>query len=213
MFDGLADHVGRRIIAREIYDGELWAARPLRLIAAGPDLLVAHFPRGSTWLRPVKLDGSVHRIPEEPWRLVETRWEFDNLWFVPAGQPFAIHAMRDEPNGELKGWYVNVQAPAQVTDIGFDYMDRTLDVIVDPTLATWTYKDEDELDRGVRIGRYAPSEATQIRDDAETGMAFLRDNEPRLRRWAHRHLKESGVLTLTSSDATGPGASDTLSLE
>lgn len=189
-FETLREHLGRKVVAAEFHDGDVWAARPVRALAIDADLLTVHFPRGSTWLRPVKPNGAVHRLPEGPWRLVETTWQYDNIWFVPEAEPFAIHTMRSRQQTRLEGWYINVQRPVEVAERGFAYMDRTLDVVVSPDLESWHLKDEDELERGVEIGLYSSDDVAEIRQAAADGLAFLHDRASQLRSLQHSpHLK------------------------
>lgn len=163
-------------MAREVYSGRLWAARPVHLLELEPDLMVAHFSHGSSWLRPVKLDGSNHRLPEGPWRLKRTEWQMDSVWFVPSAQPFAIHTMRLLPGDDLKGWYINVQEPARPSVDGFDYMDLTLDIVAAPDLSTWELKDEGELAHAHSIGLYDKADVLAIRQAAEAGLEFLQEH-------------------------------------
>lgn len=168
--------------------------RPVHLLELEPELMLVHFSHGSRWLRPVKLDGSVHRLPESPWRLTETEWRMDSLWFVLAERPFSIHTMRILPEDELRGWYINVQQPASLGQDGFNYMDRTLDVVVSPDLSTWQWKDEDELEHAQTIGLYDDHDVKTIREAAEDGLAFLREHVAWMGPLQQRHSVPRGAL-------------------
>lgn len=205
MFEELARHIGHDIVAREMHDGKLWAARPLHVVAVDADLLVLHLAQGSTWLRPTQVDGSVHRLPMDPWRLAVDRWPHDNLWFVPAGAPFAVHTIRTAPDAELLGWYVNVQEPIRPTPSGFDYLDHTLDVIVAPDLSSVQLKDEDELALGIEVGLYGDELAERIRAAADAGVAWLREHHTRLRTWA-----DTGQIRRAALDLDLDGIDDLL---
>lgn len=180
-FEALREYLGHKVIAAELHEARVWAARPVRVLAIDADLLTVHFARGSTWLRPVWPNGAVHRLPEGPWKLVETIWKHDNIWFLPEGEPFAIHTMRSRQQTRLEGWYINVQRPVEVAERGFAYMDRTLDVLVSSDLGSWRLKDEDELERAVEIGLYGRDDVSEIRQAAMNGLAFLRDRASQLR--------------------------------
>lgn len=54
-----------------------------------------------------------------------TAWFSINAFFTAAG---------------LRNWYVNFEHTTRRTESGFD----TFDLVIDPDLSTWTWKDEDE---------------------------------------------------------------------
>jgi hypothetical protein len=179
-----------------MFDGRVWAARPLHLLSVDDSMLVAHLAQGSTWLCPKRLDGSPHRVPEDPWTLLSGPWPHDNLWFVPHGAPFAVHTIRPGPDADLLGWYVNVQEPIRATAAGFDYLDHTLDVIVTPDLSACELKDEDELAVGRERGLYTADEAERIRAAADAGVAWLRTHHDELQRWADERQIPRATLHL-----------------
>lgn len=170
-------------MAREVFHGRTWAARPLHLLHLDDELAVLHLTQGSTWLCPAQLDGSPHRVPADPWTLVPGPWPYDNLWFVPLCAGFAVHTIRVHAESELLGWYVNVQEPIRPTTGGFEYLDQTLDVVVAPDLSSFELKDEDELALGLDIGLYRRGDVADIRAAADAGLAWLGEHHDGLRRW------------------------------
>ncbi|WP_244905226.1 DUF402 domain-containing protein [Streptomyces agglomeratus] len=64
-----------------------------------------------------------------------------NAFYVPDG-----HGRR------LRNWYVNFEHPTRRTEAGFDTFDLTVDLVVDPGLTGWQWKDEDEYAHVRRLG-------------------------------------------------------------
>ncbi|MCX4529303.1 DUF402 domain-containing protein [Streptomyces sp. NBC_01551] len=88
------------------------------------------------------------------WELSSWRWqETAVLLWNPPGTYFTINAFYDPTlDHRLLRWYVNFQRPLRRTSIGFDTFDLFLDLIVDPDLSRWTWKDHDEYAHARRLG-------------------------------------------------------------
>ena len=101
---------------------------------------------------------------------------FDHAWnsthvlrFMGEGQAHTIELMWDA-NWDFIGWYVNLQAPLEISGRFFDTTDWALDVVVDPD-ETWRWKDEDDLARLVELGAFSEHEAREIRAEGERVIA------------------------------------------
>lgn len=195
-------------MAREVFDRRTWAARPLHLLHLDDELAVLHLAQGSTWLCPAQLDGSPHRVPSDPWRLIRDPWPYDNLWFVPLGGRFAVHTMRVSAESDLLGWYINVQEPIRPTPTGIEYLDQTLDVVVAPDLSAHELKDEDELAQGHDIGLYSHDDVATIRAAADAGLEWLHDHHDRLQRWVDSAQVPRPPLHLDEHARLVPAADD-----
>ena len=75
-------------------------------------------------------------------------------------------------------WYVNLEDPMVRTHIGFDYLDRLLDIEIAPDLSRWKWKDEDELEDAVACGILTSQEAHVIRAEGEAVIAALDAGQP-----------------------------------
>ena len=75
-------------------------------------------------------------------------------------------------------WYVNLEDPLVRTPIGFDYLDRLLDIEIAPDLSRWKWKDEDELEEAVARGILTSQEAHVIRAEGESVIAALDAGHP-----------------------------------
>lgn len=128
---------------------------------------------GTPTKEPVRLDGSAitRDVPFEErfaleWRLGDGNWgRAQTLLLTPEGAAHSIWLFWSE-DWTFLGWYVNLQQPHERTPVGFDTRDQVLDIWVDPDLS-WKWKDEDELEAAVRLGRFTDAEAKAIRAEDE----------------------------------------------
>jgi hypothetical protein len=67
-----------------------------------------------------------------------------------AGDWFSVPRFFDA-NDRCGGWYVNFEQPFQRTTAGIDTFDLLLDLLVDPDLSDYTWKDEDAHGRRIRL--------------------------------------------------------------
>ena len=72
-----------------------------------------------------------------------------------------------EKHSKLRSWYINLEDPLRRTSIGLDFMDQILDIIVEPDLSNWYWKDEDEFQEAQELGLISPERAREMRADGE----------------------------------------------
>jgi predicted RNA-binding protein associated with RNAse of E/G family len=150
---------------REMWDGHVWAARPMTVVRDDPDVIALYMAIGTPWKRPVAPDGSVLRMPWREWTLADDVWRRRSfLHLVGPGEAHAAMVAFDE-EGRFAGWYINLQEPLRRTAVGFDYMDQMLDVEVEPDLS-WRMKDEAELQEEVDRGLISAAQAGEVRAEA-----------------------------------------------
>jgi hypothetical protein len=177
---------GQTIVVQEVWQGKLWAARPVVVAEDRGDFLALWFPRGTNWKAPTS-------DPRRPWkedrgeRLAECavrgewvfrdgEWDVDTLWLLEADAGYAIWVSWLE-GWRPWGWYVNLQEPFRRAGDALQTMDRMLDVIVEPD-RTWRWKDEDELETFVRRGAFDRELARQVRADGLQAFRRAEANEP-----------------------------------
>ena len=141
---------------------------------------------GMRWKSAVDADGKFLRLPDDDWRLAdrvsEPRWSLSFAW---PGEAYAAIANWHAGTNEFIGWYINLQTPLRRSPVGFDYTDHTLDVVVAPDLASWNWKDEEELELAVTRGLFTPEEADRFRADGEGALERIRARaEPFDRDWS-----------------------------
>ena len=173
---------GETAVVQELWDGRVWAARPVRVVRDEGAFAALWFPRGTRWKAPTTPEGL--SSPEDrgerlaqcalrgEWAFRDAEWDVDTLklFFEDAWHAVWVSWL---PTGEHWGWYVNLQRPFRRTPLGFETMDLVLDVIVDPD-RTWRWKDEDELATWVARGACAPELAARLRAE---GLAVARRAE------------------------------------
>jgi Protein of unknown function (DUF402) len=109
------------------------------------------------------------------WRLGDGTWEDNSvLMLTRPGQAHSFWAFWRAQDWTFLGWYVNFQEPLRRTPVGFDTADHVLDLVVDPSLATWRWKDEDEFEEACEVGRFTSEQADRIRGEAEAVLAIVR---------------------------------------
>jgi len=167
---------GDPVVIRELWRGEVFAARPATVVEDQPDRTTLLVPAGVTCGVPVDRDGAELRVPDRPWRLeVRERGPNDLLSFAWPDTSCAVLRWY-APDG-MHAWYVNLQDPLRRTALGFDTTDHALDVIV-ALDGTWAWKDEDELAEAVAHGLFTAEDAERFRADGERAVARILDRQP-----------------------------------
>jgi hypothetical protein len=105
-----------------------------------------------------------------PWVLGEGEWsEYHVLMLTPTGAAHSFWAIWDAA-WEFQEWYVNLQEPLRRTRFGFDTADDVLDLVIEAD-GSWRWKDEDELEEAVAVGRFTSAEAAELRREGERALA------------------------------------------
>lgn len=150
---------GEVVAVREIWRGRIWKARPWIVVHDTPEQLALWIPNGS----PTKIPpGS--GIPRDDWLLEGGTFTTDTLRLAVPGAWHSVLLFWSER--VFEGWYVNLERPLARTPVGFDYLDRELDIYVRPD-RTWEYLDEDEFDEARRLGVIDEADAARVREEAE----------------------------------------------
>ena len=99
------------------------------------------------------------------------------LAMLVPGRSHAVQLHWDMPEWRFRQWCVNLQTPFELTRCGIRSTDRFLDIVVDPSL-NWRWKDEDEVEEAVRVGRLTIAEAAAIRNEGERVIADIEAVRP-----------------------------------
>lgn len=136
-------------------DKRLVGVEAARVIADDDAGLLLWVATGSTVVRRTTVEGiPIRKMPlavraAMPTILCPRSWEGGGvLILTPPGVAHSIWWFFDE-NGQFRGWYVNLEAPAVRWSGGIDLQDHALDVWINPD-RSWQWKDEDEF--AERIG-------------------------------------------------------------
>jgi len=167
---------GDAIVLREIWQGEVFAARPTIVVDDLPEQTTLLVPGRVRCGVPIGEDGMELRVPDRPWRLeVQERGPNPILSFAWPNAPYAVLRWRT-PDG-VHAWYVNLQDPLRRTGIGFDTTDHALDAIVSAD-GSWEWKDQDELAEAVANSLFTPDDAERFHADGERAVERIVRGEP-----------------------------------
>jgi len=176
---------GDSIVLREVWEGKVWSARPVIVVEDSIDVTALYIADGSAWKRPFDADGSPKRIPAGNWKLGDDLWTNDVIRISLPGERFSVLPIQDQDK-QLRFWYLNIETPLRRSPLGFDYMDQTLDIIINADLRQWRWKDEDELAEAIALGVYTQEQANEIRRAGEAALErFLSGKPPLDRDWPH----------------------------
>jgi predicted RNA-binding protein associated with RNAse of E/G family len=172
---------GDAVVLREVWRGRAWTGRPVTVVEDRPERLMFFVPVGVRGFVPSTPEGRpLHAfvdVPDDRWEIRPTTWTETNvLSFAREGRPHATLAFWDA-HWTFRGWYVNLQTPLRRTAIGFDYLDQELDAWIEPD-GSWSWKDEDELERSVAAGIWSADEAQRIRREGEAAVAAVLEGRP-----------------------------------
>ena len=153
---------GDVVAVRELWKGRVWKARPWIVVRDEPGELVLWIPRSAPTRIP---EGS--GIPRDEWVLRDGVFSRSALRISRPGRFHSILLFRGETGLE---WYVNLERPLRRTRVGFDYLDRELDLLARPD-GTWEWLDEDEFAAAQELGVIDSVEAAEMREEAERVLA------------------------------------------
>jgi hypothetical protein len=156
---------GEQILIRHVLGRRILHAVPATVADSRTDVVVTWIASGTPMAYPQGLEEG-RLLPPERWEVERRPW-FGNgsLDLTPRARAHMIRHFW-HPDGSFRGWYVNLQAPLQVTARGFDTMDHQLDLWIESDGAV-TWKDDDHLDQAVEFGIFSRVEAAAIRAEAE----------------------------------------------
>lgn len=168
---------GRPVIIREVWQGKIWTVRALTIVRDDPGLIALYQPSRAPWKRPYSLDGRPLRLPLEPRTLRDDILPEDALRLIVPGEAHSVLLIWRE-RWQLMCWYINLEDPFRRSPIGFDFMDQTLDIVVQPDMSSWRWKDEDEFEEAQAQGIFTPEQAKAIREEGDRAAARLLVREP-----------------------------------
>jgi hypothetical protein len=162
---------GSQVVYREVWQNKVWTARPVTVVQDTPDLIVLYICFGTCWKipeRPAGFDDFAHFRLSGKWGFKDVIWKWgDALYWIEPGAAHAVHVMWSQSPREFVGWYVNMQEPVRRTQMGFDFMDQDLDIVVKPEVSEWHWKDEDVMQTGLELGIYTTQQVRDIRAEGE----------------------------------------------
>jgi RimJ/RimL family protein N-acetyltransferase len=154
-------------------DGRFHSGRPVRVVEHTPDALVTYMAEGTIVSVPMLADGrGLRDVPlDERWAHPRTSalrpWHDTELIQVfPHNRAHSVWVVRDTRR-EVVGWYVNLEAVHEVAERTITTQDHVLDIWVPADTREPQWKDEDELEAAVRVGRLTRAQALAVRAEGE----------------------------------------------
>jgi hypothetical protein len=175
---------GTTAVRRDVLDGRVYSAAPHRVLHdTGDELLLAYWPgitsvAPQTWIDALNGDGSargraVSDLAARRWTVGDWVWgRTTRLSWFGVDEWFSLHRSFDL-EGKPLNWYVNFERPAVRTASGVDTFDLMIDLVAEPDLSGWRWKDEDEYAQARRIGVIDAAEAAQIEAARERAVTLI----------------------------------------
>jgi len=183
-----------------MWQGRIWEARPEIVVQDSPELLAFYMPPGTllkeTSVKRLEPTGAVRKA----WRLNDVTWRFGGkLRLSVPGRAYSVILLRNS-DGSPHEWYINLEQPLQRTEIGFDYADEVLDVIVAPDLSRWRWEDEDELAEVVSAGLFSEKHAIALHAEGRAAVAALQSGKSVFSGWENWRPDPSWPVPVLSAD-------------
>ncbi|MFG1685116.1 DUF402 domain-containing protein [Nonomuraea sp. NPDC049269] len=154
---------GSTVVRRHVWQGKVWSAAPYRVLHDTEDCLeVVNWPglrslMSTTWITSY-VNGRTHRdrtireLASGQWELGWWDWRDTTVrsWYGIDAY-FTVRQYFDAQQQPL-AWYVDFDLPKQRTHLGIDTFDLLLDLVAEPNLSHYQWKDEDEYQQGRRLG-------------------------------------------------------------
>jgi hypothetical protein len=140
------------------------------------------------WKQRITLDGkpiSARTRLDGSWRLQDTNWHGStgSLRLTIPGASYSVVIFWNDGYKSQNAWYINLEDPLRRTARGFDYMDQILDIVVEPDLKTWRWKDEDELEEAIALGLISQERARSMRVEGENVVRILQSGKSIFSGW------------------------------
>jgi hypothetical protein len=173
---------GATVALRYFPRGQLRWVKPVRVVEDSADEIALFLAAGTAIKKPVHPEHGreINRsLPYDErfaldWVLGDAIWRDNSvLMLTKPGVAHSYWAFWSGGTWEFLAWYVNLQAPLARTEIGFDSEDHVLDLVIEPDLCSWQWKDEDELAAAIRVGRFTEDDARSIRAEGEKAIEAL----------------------------------------
>ena len=177
--DGARFRPGESIIYRGVDErGQIVSVLTARVVRDDDELVALWLPIGAPSMKPELVDhtpGTPRRWVDGNWYLTSSTWWWAVLLvLVRPGEERATW-VRWSSDRTFQGWAVNMQSELTRTRLGFDICDHQLDILVEPD-RTWHWKDEDELELAVELGRMSRDHADRVRATGDRAVQDIETN-------------------------------------
>lgn len=169
LFWSVGEHATLRGIGRQVF----WTY-PTIVVQDSSDLIVLYLPAGvlgkNTDHRPTPKEV----LSAEKINVVDHQWtRTDVLMLIVPEESFSTYIMWETGTKNIDCWYINLQEPIHRTNIGFDTSDNWLDIVINPDMSEWHWKDEDEFTEAQSVGFYSAEKAAEIWAEGEKAVQLI----------------------------------------
>ena len=186
--NGYFNH-GQTVVLREVSGNKIWRAGPYSVVRDDPELIILYSPIGVVSKYHLTPDGrrvKPNQKVRSEWVLTDMKWDkFFVLRLSIPGANYSTLIFWDYPSNKLDVFYINLEEPLQRTALGFDLTDNFLDVIVEPDLSGWHWKDEDEFAEAIELGIIGVEKAKSIRAEGERVAKWIQSGKSPFNSWAN----------------------------
>jgi hypothetical protein len=168
----------RSVNANRTVVGRAW---PMTVVRDAPDLIAVYLRPGTVF----KMAAGMIRPEQERATIAFDGRHYDAVWqrvdaliLHRPGEAHSVWRYQRADDQTVMMWYVNLEEPWIRTSRGFDSRDHGLDVIVAPDRSSWSWKDEDEMDRDITAGRLTPADVAAYRAEGERAAARIMRGDP-----------------------------------
>ena len=169
-------NAGENILLRGVWRKRLWLAAPVTVVQDSPNLIAVYWKANTPSKIPAQRITYKELLSNEQIHLVDSKWvTTDVLMLSTPGSAHGILVMWESGHVKFNCWYVNLQEPLRRTPMGLDTMDQLLDIVIEPDLSSWHWKDEDEFADTINHGVYSLAEAQAIREEGERVIKTMQD--------------------------------------
>lgn len=164
---------------REVWDGRTWEIRNGVIVEDEPDFIAIYTPPETPAMVAAASDGVRLRLPPDEWTLSKVRTPADRRFLAvhPTGAEHSLLAIWDD-DWQMICWYINLESDLARTHNGVEYEDRFLDIVAEPDLSSWCWKDEDELEEAMGRGLVTTTQADAFRAEGERAIEWLLARQP-----------------------------------
>ncbi len=180
---------GDHIVLRNVFRDRVQTVFPSIVVADTPELVVTWIPLGTPVMNgvtdtAVSNDGrkghlSIESMVTKSWTMAQRNWHTAGTLRIKNPRlMWSLWVFWEPEMTDLRGWYINVDAPYKRTRFGFDTWDMFLDVFVQPDRTLWRYKDEDEFADATEAGIFTEYEAEKVLVTAAQALEIVKSNRP-----------------------------------